>query len=156
MRQDPYRRPVAPPAEKPRGVVVRRADEPEALDAAEERRRAARFRAQSILAQAELEEAQRSMDRAARLAGLAMIALGLVMSALIVSSLRDGYYHPRTVALTPAFLFTGAWSLAVGAGRGATMDSVPPWVKIGAVTTFVLGLAWGSSGYLDLLALFAG
>lgn len=156
MTRDPYRRAEAPRPEKPRGVVVQRADGPEEHDAEEKRRREERYRAQSLRVHAELEHAQRSGGLMARGLGGAMIALGLGLSALTVSGLGDhGTYSARSVTLASMMMFAGAWYLAVGTGGGVSLKEAAPWVKTGVVVAGLLGALWGATGYIDVLALLA-
>lgn len=156
MREAPYRKQATVPAEKPRGIVVTRADEPQHLEAEEQRRIDARRKAQTILAQAELEDAQARADRTTRLAGGALIAISIVLGALSVSSLGEGYYHPRTVTLIPAAFLVGVWAISVGAGGASSIDRAPMWVKIGGVVAAGIGMIWGATGFLDFLLLFVG
>ena len=146
MRQDPYRRPGSLPVEtKPRGVVVRRADEPEDLEAAEDRRRQAALRKRSILAAAEHDEAQRRLDLGVRRAGASMLALGGVGGVALLALNTDLDQIPSLVGLTSAMVLSGAWVLIVGAQKAVTIESIPSWVTTGATIAFAIGLAWGAS-----------
>ncbi len=156
LSRDPYRRPApAPPPEKPRGVVVRRADGPADADQAEKRRTQARFRAQSIRIQAELENGQRRGAMAARAVGGLAFVSGLLLSAATMGQLSAGHYSARSTAMAPALMFVGVWYLSVGAGGATSIADAPPWVKISVVDVSEKKLFWGMSGYVDFLAVLA-
>jgi hypothetical protein len=153
---DPYRRAGRtegrPPEERPRGVVVRRAEAPEEIDEADRKRLHARQRAESIVAMAELEQMQRVGAIKTRALGALLVAIGALVSVTSVHEVAGGWeYSVRGMALAPLTIFAGIWYLAVGAGGASSIQSAPAWVKAGGAIAGLVGLVWGMTGYVDFV-----
>ncbi|AKF08264.1 hypothetical protein DB32_005413 [Sandaracinus amylolyticus] len=136
--------------------MVRRADLPDELERVDAERRRARQRAESARAVIELEEARRRGALVARGQGAALIAVGLVLCAMSISQMHEGYYHPRPIVLAGGALNAGVWLVAFGAGGATSLRDAPAWVGLGAAMAFVGGAVFGGTHLVDLLAWIAG
>lgn len=140
-----YRRGEAPeaPATRAKGQVVRLADEPDQLDAAERQLRELRHRAQSERVREDFLRAQRRTAWMARALGAGL----LVVSILLLSmSHRHGL---RTSAVAGLGLFVGPFMLAFGFGGAVRPDATSPAWRLATIVLGVVGATLGMIGAFD-------
>jgi uncharacterized membrane protein YiaA len=143
----PYRKPDAPAPRRPRGVVVRRAGDPEASTPSP--REALRAWA---LAQTEREAEIAKHSRALRIVGVVLVAIGLLFSALTAHDIASGVPLQAVgmLRVTTCALLVGVWLSAVGMGNAAEPMRPAQSVLVGVAIAVVLGGALARP-YFDFL-----